>query len=86
MAAEDIESGLRVPKVVVVNAVVRRPECQVITAGGVEFDATNVGLRFEGGNGVSHVCRPVQDVIEKLQLYLKFLELQLYELLHFNYT
>ena len=58
VAAENVKCSLCVAEVVIVDTVVGRPEGQVVAAGGVELDATNVGLRLEGGHGMSHVCRP----------------------------
>ena len=63
VASEDVQGLLGLPEVVVVNAVVGGPEGEVVAARRVELDAADVGLRLQGGNGVSHVGLPLHSRI-----------------------
>ena len=47
MAFENVEGLFGMPEVVVVNAVVRRPEGDVVAVGRVELDAADVGLGLQ---------------------------------------
>ena len=58
VAFEDVEGLLGVPEVVVVDAVVGRPEGDVVAARGVELDAADVGLDLQRRHRVVHVHRP----------------------------
>ncbi len=58
VAAENVQRGLGVPEVVVVNAVVGGAEGEVVAAGRVELDTTDIRLRFQCRHRVSNISRP----------------------------
>lgn len=58
MTAKDVESGLRVAKVVIMDTMVGGTESKMVTARRVELYATNVCLRLQCGDRVRNVCRP----------------------------